>query len=94
MQTTNPQECRGPIWVKDPKTNKEIDVAAFFQTLDELDASGDIPVGQGGVSVLDKVLRVLNLTEFNPMVHSPGQLVDLYYDLHRLKIMFEATRTR
>lgn len=90
------QPVRPPTWVTDPKNGKDVDVAAFLEILEEFDTmySDSTSIGEGGVAAIREVIRLMNLTEFNPSFKSPSQLVDLYQDLYRLETMFIATRDR
>lgn len=94
MNTKPSTVTRAPIWVLDPKTNLEVDVAPFLETLEVLDTIYDSSTGEGGVAAVRSLMRTLNLTEYKPSVGTPDQLVDRYYDLHRLEDMFTATRSR
>lgn len=79
----------------DPKTRLEIDVAPFLETLDAFVTLYDAAAaGEGGVTAVRQLLRLLNRTELNPLASSPAQLVERYEDLHRLEALFEATRSR
>ena len=77
------------IWVKHPKTGQEINVAPLLLALDQFDAPLNAPLCEGARDAIRQVIRVINLSEHNPVL-TPGKLIDVYYDLHRLEDVFTA----
>ena len=77
------------ILVEHPTTGQSINVAPLLKALSDFDAPTDSAPGTGISNALRRVMRVLNLSEHNPALVPPGQVVDVYHDLHALEDVFD-----
>ena len=78
-----------PIWVFNPATGKDIDVAPLLTVLNQFDAPSNTPINTGAREAIKRTIRVLNVTVHDPHVNNPILLANLYKDLHLLEDMFD-----
>lgn len=82
------------IWVLDPESGREYDVAPLFETLNVLDRPGNTSINTSGRVVINRTIRTLNVTVHDPQITTPLHLANLYRDLHQLADMFEQIREK
>jgi hypothetical protein len=82
------------IWVADPETGREYDIAPLFSAWHELDQPENTPLNQSAHEVIQQTIRTLNVTVHDPAITLPVQLANLYRDLHRLSDMFVSMQER
>lgn len=83
------------IYVKHPTTGQEINVAPLLLALSTFDAPcPNASLAESAKYAIQRINRVLNLTEHNYALNSPGLLVDVYQDLHRLEDAFGAMKEK
>lgn len=80
---------RTSLWVADPETGREYDVAPLFETMHVLDRPGNTSLNTSGRDAINRTLRTLNVTVHDPLITPPQHLANLYKDLHLLSDMFE-----
>ena len=80
---------KAPIWVKNPDTQKDIDVSPFIEALNTFDRVPGSPANSGGLLAIRRMLRLMNLTIHDHNVTSPGEVTSIYHDLCIIEDMFD-----